>query len=212
MKTWLFSALVVLLMCTAETEAQFIKQYGFKVAFTSADQEYNLAPVPDLETKRRSGVNVAGFLELFDLPVFSLITQVEYAQRGMGVEFAVTSPSGPEPIGMTTLYSRVDYLSIPVLVKARLETEAVSPYIMAGPRFDVMLGYKSDKDAFNLLYDEFKKTNWGASVGAGVESDAVLPFVVSAEFRYNFDFADSYRSDLANVRNNAFDVWVGFGF
>ena len=179
------------------------------MAVTSADQKYDLTLVPGLETKRRVGFNVAAFAEWFDVPFFSLITQVEYAQKGTGQDFVVTGPSGPNPVGVRTLYSRLDYVSVPVLGKLRLPGGPLSPYIVAGPRMDFFLGYKSDEGAFNSVYDKFKKTSLGGSAGIGIQLDSILPISVLAEARYNFDFVDSYETNLLKVRNSTFDFWLG---
>ncbi len=195
-----------------ECSAQLLKNYGLKMAVTSADQKYDLTLAPGLETKRRAGFNVGVFAEWFDVPFFSLLTQVEYAQRGTGQVFAVTGPSGPEVIGTKTLYSRLDYVSVPVLAKLRLQTGPFTPYIVAGPRVDFFLGYKSDEQEFNAVYDKFKKTSLGGSAGVGMQIESILPVILLAEARYNFDFADSYETDLLKVRNNAFDFWVGVAF
>ena len=124
----------------------------------------------------------------------------------------MTGPSGPNPIGTKTLFSRLDYVSVPVLAKLRLQTGLFSPYILVGPRIDFFLGYKSDEDAFNAVYDKFKKTTLGGSAGIGVQIASLLPVSLIAEARYNFDFADSYETDLLKVRNNAVDFWLGVAF
>jgi len=192
--------------------AQLLKNCGLKIGVTSADQKYDLKLAPGLETKRRVGFNVGAFAEWFDVPLFSLVTQVEYTQRGMGQDFIVTGPSGPNPIGVKTLYSRLDYVSVPILGKLRFPSGPVSPYIVAGPRADFLVGYKSDEGAFNSVYDKFKKTSFGGSAGIGIQIESLLPIAVLAEARYNFDFADSYETDLLKVRNSAFDFWLGVAF
>ena len=212
MKKIVFVMLVLTAGYLNECNAQLLKNYGLKIAVTSADQKYELSLVPGLETKRRVGLNLGAFAEWFDVPFFSLLTQLEYAQRGTGQVFVVTGPSGPNPIGTKTLFSRLDYVSVPVLAKLRLQTGLFSPYILVGPRIDFFLGYKSDEDAFNAVYDKFKKTTLGGSAGIGVQIASLLPVSLIAEARYNFDFADSYETDLLKVRNNAVDFWLGVAF
>ena len=172
MKNWLLATLTLTVVCAGESNAQFVKRYGLKVAVTSADQQYELKYFPEMQTERRIGWCIAGFLEMFDAPVFSLMTQIEYSQRGMGQEFVLTGPD-PEPVGVTILYSRLDYLSIPILAKARFQTQTVSPYVVAGPRLDYLLGYTSDEDAFNSVYDNFNKIGVGGSVGFGIQTETI---------------------------------------
>jgi hypothetical protein len=209
MRKVVFGMLLLTAFNLNESSAQLLRHYGVKVALTSATQRYQLTLDPGLGTKRRVGFNVGAFAEWLDIPPFSLVSQVEYAQRGMGQDFVLTGPSGPTPIGVRTLYSRLDYLSIPIVAKLRFPMGLIAPYILAGPRVDILLGYRSDENAFNAVYDKFKKTSVGGSAGVGIELESVLPFTVLAEVRYNFDFADSYETDFLKVRNNSFDVWLG---
>jgi len=195
-----------------EANGQLVKSFGAKVAFTSADQRFDYSAFPDLATKRRSGFNIGGFVEWLNIPYFSILTQLEYTQRGVGQEFVITSSQGPDPIGRITVYSRLNYLSLPVLVKLALPATVLSPYLIAGPRIDILLGYNSYQGAPNLLYDNFKGSVIGGSAGLGVETKSMLPFTLIVEARYNFDFADSFDNQFLRVNNNAFDFWLGVGF
>ena len=191
--------------------AQVLTRYGLKVALTSADQKYDLKYVPQLQTRRRIGFNAAAFGEWFNIPHFTLLTQIEYSQRGVGQDFTVVG-SDPQVLEIKTLYSRLNYLSVPILAKVMIPSKSVTPFLLAGPRLDFLLGYQSDENAFNQVYDSFDKTLLGASFGVGVQTDAIIPVGVVLEIRYNVDFADSYSTDLLRVRNNAFDIWVGVAF
>ena len=115
-------------------------------------------------------------------------------------------------LGNKTFYSRLDYLSIPVLAKVTLPGTIISPYVVAGPRFDFLLGYKSDENAFSDLYNKFKKNIFGGTVGLGVETGSLLPVTLTADVRYNFDFMKSYKTEYLEVTNNAFDFMVGVRF
>jgi len=193
-------------------QAQLITSWGVKAGLTSASQklDYSLTPAPT--TKRRIGITGAAFAEWLNLPSVSLITQIEYTQRGMGQEFIVAGPSGPQQIGTRTLFGTLHYLSIPLLVKAKIAFPVLAPYLLAGPRVDFLLSTSSDEGAFDILYGKMKRRMYGASVGIGVQTDAILPVALLFEVRYNFDLQDSYATDLLTVRNNAFDFWIGAAF
>jgi hypothetical protein len=207
-KTMLLLALLFVLQPRAG-RAQLVASYGIKAGLTSASHnlEYRLTPAPTI--RRRVGMTAAGFVEWLNLPSVSLITQIEYTQRGMGQDFLVTGPSGPQAIGTRTLFGRLHYLSIPVLVKAQIIFPGLAPYLLAGPRADFLLSTSSDEGAFDILYSKMKRSTYGASVGLGIQTSAILPVKLLFEARYNFDLQDSYATDLLNVRNNAFDFWLG---
>jgi hypothetical protein len=212
MKRVLFLLLMFFAVISHETSAQFMKHFGVKAAVTSANQDFDYSQMADLQMKRRVGFDVGVFAEWLDIPVLSIISQVEYAQRGSGMEFVETGPSGPQSIGTKKLYSRLDYLSVPILVKLRLQTSTITPYILAGPRLDILVSYQSDEGVLNLVYDQFKKTTLGGSVAVGVQIQSLLPVTILAEARYSIDLSDSYETNLLKVRNNAFDLWLGVAF
>ena len=202
---------VMLLSCS---DAQLLKSYGVKAAYTSANQNFDYSSsTANLGSQRRAGYNVAVFAEWLNLPIVSVITQVEYAQRGMKFDVSNTGPENPDIIIRTvTEKNRLDYLSIPVLVKLTLPSAIVHPYLLAGPRIDCFLSYQSDDNLLNPFYDDFKKTEIGASFGGGIELSTILPVGVLIEARYNLDLQDSYSSNNWKVRNNSFDIWLGVTF
>jgi hypothetical protein len=208
MKKVIFLILTFEIFVLQSGNAQLIKSYGFKVAFTSANQKFDYTYLTNIETKSRVGFNVAIFAEWLNTPFISLVTQGEYTQRGMGMEFNRTGNS-PDIIGTSINYNRVDYLSIPVFVKLSLPVEPINPYLIVGPRIDFLLGYKSDEGTFNAVYDGFSKTMTGASFAVGLDLKTLLPLAILIEARYNVDFKDSYSTQYLTVRNNSFDIWIG---
>ncbi len=209
MKFFIVILLSLTFLCPTNVSAQTIKTYGAKLAVTSAGQDFYYTMF-DPNIKRRIGFNAAVFVEWLDIPFFSIVTQVEYAQRGRGVEFILTGSSGPEEIGRITLYDRLDYLSIPMLAKFTLPAGTISPYLSFGPRLDFLLGYKSEMNS-NSVFDNFRKTNVGGTVAIGAEIVDFLSVAITLEVRYNLDFRDSFSSQFLRVRNNSFDLWLGAG-
>jgi hypothetical protein len=209
-KTYLLLSALILLVPT-KGDAQFPKSIGAKIACTSAAQVFDYTDFrPDFE--RRTGVNAAVFLEWFDGAPFSLVTQLEYAQRGMRLKFAQIGQTGPEIIGYFYQYNRIDYLSLPIVAKLSLPYQTISPYAIAGLRLDFMLGYKSDGNSFNSVYDGFAKTIYGATFGAGAELKVFQGFPVVLEARYNLDLKNSYKTQYLQVKNNSIDVWLGIAY
>ncbi len=199
------------LFVLCKTEAQVIKSYGVKIALTSAAQEWNVAQVGKMDVKKRNGINFAAYTEWLDIPFFSVVTQLEYAQRGMIYEGIETSDSGPQIIRRVNVNNRVDYFSIPVVGKFTFPIGKFSPFITCGPRIDILLGYQSDAH-FSQFYDKFNISNVGATISIGSEVHDLMQLDLSLEARYNFDFADSYSIDPFTIRNNSLDIWFGVSF
>jgi hypothetical protein len=201
--------MTILLSCTAIGNAQLIKSYGVKLAYTSASQNIDYPTPPwgwwtGIKASAKPGFNIAAFAEWLNVPFFSVVSQIEYAQRGANLKY-------PLPGGWSSTDGRLDYLTIPILAKVTLPIGSGSPYLLAGPRADFLFNYRDVEIQMNTnpFYSDFKKVMFGGSIGVGVQTGSLLPIALLAELRYNFDFLDSYNNDYLKVRNNAFDIWVG---
>ncbi|MBI5216506.1 MAG: PorT family protein [Ignavibacteriae bacterium] len=181
------------------------------MALTSANQTFNYTHLSSSSTKWRAGFNIGAYVEFFDTHSFTLVSQLEYEQKGM-VEEIVNTEDDPVILREKDINSRLDYLSVPLLGKIYFSGKSLTPFFLAGPRVDFFLGYNSDDNFFNPVYDEFKKMVFGGTLGCGVEIPKILISELLVEIRYNADFTDSYNSPLLTVRNNAFDFWVGVKF
>lgn len=186
-----------------------LRHWGVKVALTSADVNYQNKLAPGFETTRRMGFSIGAYVEWFETGWFTLITQAEYAQKGLGTDFLITGPAGPEILERKTLYSRLDYLSVPILGKATLQLGSLSPYVLVGPRVDFFLGYESDLNSFSTLFEKYGRTAFGATVGIGIQADSILPLPVVIEARYNLDIKKSFDNGVVKASNNSVDLWLG---
>jgi len=199
---------LIVLISTSNTHAQLLRGFGLKVGAVSAYQSWKYASIPDLPTETRWGLTGAGFFEFFDLPLLSGVLEFQYTQRGMTLTLPVYTESNPEvPAYYRTNRPRVDYLSIPILAKVRLNTPLLVPYLVAGPRWDFLISKKGD--GFDTVVDKFKTSEFNATFGIGVELSEFLPTVLIAEFRYNPSFSDAFNNNFLAVRNRSFDFLLG---
>jgi len=192
--------------------AQVIKDYGIQLGITSANQVYKGTGFMEEgeQMQRRIGIIVSAYIEWSNLSYLFMITQVEYIQKGMRYEHYIYSDFGHEQIGKKIDDCRLDYLSLPIYVKLILSESEVSPYIIAGPRFDYLFNYNSD--VLNYVFEEFKKYVFGGMLGLGVEIDLLSFTTPSIEIRYNMDFTNSYKEEGKEAKNNTFDIRLGFTF
>jgi hypothetical protein len=212
MKRIFIFIIIIVAFQSQHVNAQLLHSFGIKAAYTSADQRIVQAPFGKIPTLRRDGFNVAIYAEWLNTPAFSIVTQCEYAQRGVGVFVIQTNEDGPEEIGRFYLYNRLDYLSIPIFAKITIPMTIIKPYIFMGPRIDHFLGYHNSITAKNMVYDNFTKTTVGASCGVGFDLKGVTTLPILLEGRYNVDVNDSYSAEQLTFRNNSFDVWLGWYF
>lgn len=208
MRTRCFSILIAILVANLVAHSQLVRSYGIKLGAVSANQTWHYTNTSDLTTDSRWGITGGLYLELLDVPFLSVVAEVQYTQKGMKFSAPITTESQPEGTGQfITISPRVDYLSLPLLGKLRLHSPVFTPYLIAGPRVDLLISKKGD--VYGLVIDRFKSTDVGGTVGIGVEIHTLLPVGLLAELRYNPSFRDSYNSEFLTVRNRSFDFLVG---
>jgi hypothetical protein len=220
----LLSAAVVFMLPLA-AHAQLLKGFGVKVGANSSSTSFafiapNEKPVK-LDHGRRIGLNAAVFAEWLKAPAFSLVTQVEYARRGFVQVFDPSSALSIEPgASRAEAASRLDYVSLPLLFKARLQNSKPAPYIVVGPRIDWLVGHEDyrwksegkDQGAAPPVTDSFEMRTWGATAGLGLSPIALRGAALLVEARYNLDFNDSIAEEALRAKNNAVEVWLGVVF
>lgn len=200
-------------------QAQLLKGYGAKTGVNSSSTTVSPAKTAFDITERRVGVNAAFFLEWGRASVISLVTQMEYAQRGFGVKQEVTGEYGPEPIDFVRANTRLDYISLPILLKLQYPSLAAGPYLLLGPRVDFLVHrepgkFKISGDGFQIIWESdlhkaFADQALGGTAGLGLAADKLLRLPLLVEARYNFDFTDSNKLPVSQGKNNSFDVWLG---
>ena len=190
--------------------AQFIHSYGVKTGCVIANQNFDYTDNSfNLDTQNRYGLNIGTFIEFAYNSNLHLLIETHYIQKGMVIEISEYD-SQLNYIGKNEINNRVDYLSLPVLGKIAYKFKKLSPYIIVGPRIDILLGYDSDFAA--IVYDEFESIDFGGTLGLGNEFSFIGSQTFLIEIRYSPSFTNSYEADLLRVKNNSFELLGGIKF
>lgn len=200
--------LVVLMTFTGVSQAQLIRAFGFKVGISFAKHDLEGFILPEEIIRRRTGVTGGLFVEWLNLPVLSLVTQIEYSRRGTGIEITRTDSHG-NPAGIFRINSRLDYLSLPVFVKLSESSTAISPYLMGGIRFDYLFDHSQFLED---IYNQFRKGAVGGIVAIGIAPKLSSFFQPLFELRYDLDFTNSFSRKGFEARNNVVNLTLGVGF
>jgi hypothetical protein len=207
-----FRLLLLFLLLPALAPGQPISDYGFKAAATSSGLVSD--KLPDISL--RSGLCLASFIEAFRTSYFALQVQLEYNQRGFVEEQVETTETG-QIVQKVLANTRLDYISLPVLVMFYPFGPAYPHYTLLGPRIDYLAHRRNGVFKFtqvdheSRLADDFADFVVGASFGVGLTYPGPFGLRISMELRYNGDFTDSY-ADIKTlaVRNHSMDIWLGF--
>jgi hypothetical protein len=203
--------LIVCLMSVASTaEGQLIRGFGIKAGPVISRQSWDYKVPVDLPIEARWGLDAGVFIEAPDIPFVSVLGECHYTQKGFKITTTVTTAQSPEGSGKMTSTPRVDYLSLPILLKLRLNLGMITPYIIAGPRFDLLVSKSSE--GYGLVYDHLKKNDVGASFGLGAELPAEIVAAFVAEIRYSPSFSKAYDNGVLIVKNQSLELLAGVRF
>ncbi len=114
--------------------------------------------------------------------------------------------------------AEVDYLSLPIMLKLRLDWSPVRIYGLAGIELNYGLRLQAtgveDQRLFKEKLDfdavEVNRLDGGFSVGAGFETDLRRQRKIFADFRYYLGIMDIDRSSLGEIYNEGAFVTLGF--
>ena len=211
MKHQIIKIVFLCILISSSAQSQFIRGYGLKVGAVSANQTYDYTVAFNFSPDSRWGLDVGGFIEVLDIPYMSVLGELHYIQKGFSEKFQETSVDYPEGTGRyITLKPRADYFSIPLLAKFRVELGLVTPYVIAGPRFDFLAGKKAE--GYGVVLDHLKSADVGFSVGGGAEIQLTSGPAILGEIRYSPDFTEAFKNSTLTVKNQSVELLVGVKF
>lgn len=202
--------LVIFAAFLSISQAQFVRGYGVKAGatFAAQDWDYTISGA-SFETDTRTGFNIGLFAELLDIPLFSIVTEANYVQKGLELDMPRTTVEQPEGDGVFTVWdSRIDYINISALAKLRLNCGLVTPYIIAGPKIDFEVNKSGGTTA---LEDGYEKNRFGLKAGMGAEIK-LLSLNLLAEILYDVDLNNLYENDKLEINTSSVDLRIGVFF
>ncbi len=205
---------LILLSFISTSQAQLIRGYGIKLGTTISSQTWEYVPALNFtfEPDNRIGLNIGIFAELLNNPIISIVTELNYIQKGMKEEVPVTTASQPDGTGeFVTWDTRIDYINLSAFGKLRLNLGIVSPYLIAGPKIDFEINKEHSLDDTNIFENNFNKNRIGFKVGIGTEINLVSLNLL-AEILYDADFNELYENEFLKVTSNSIDFRIGLMF
>jgi hypothetical protein len=200
------------LFIISTSQAQLIRGYGLKAGVTSSSQHWDYTWLHDFTQETRWGLNVGVFSEFLNIPYFSIVTELNYVQKGMKEVLPVTTITNPDGTGeYVTWDTRVDYLNLSALGKLRLDFNLFTPYILFGPKIDFEINQENSLGSANEVEENFNKVMYGLKIGIGseVKFDS---FSLLAEILYDYNFNDLYEDEYLTVTSDSFDFRIGIMF
>ena len=206
-----FFLALILVTFISTSQAQFVRGYGIKLGTTVSNQDWEYVPSLNvtLNPDNRLGLNIGFFAELLNNPILSIVTEVNYVQKGMKTDIEKTTVSNPDGTGeFITWDTRVDYINLSALGKIRVKLGIVSPYVIAGPKIDFEINKVFSLNEANSVEENFNKNRIGFKVGIGAEIN-LMSLNLIFEFLYDADFNELFENENLKVNSNSIDLRVG---
>jgi hypothetical protein len=205
--------IIILLFFISSSQAQLIRGYGVKIGATISNQKWDYNNyLPELNPESRWGFNVGVFSEFFNSPYLSLITELNYVQKGMKKDLPVSTITNPDGTGeFITWDTRIDYLNLSALGKLRLDFNPLIPYILLGPKIDFQINLDNSMGLLNVVEKNFNEVMYGLKVGIGseVQFDS---FSLLTEILYDYNINELYKNENLTVTLDSFDFRLGIMF
>ncbi len=177
-------------------------QFGLKVGANMAKPTG--ADVQDpLETiKSRVGITGGIFLAFNFGKVLTIQTEVLYTMKG--ATFVALDDSYTDK-----LYG--DYIEIPLLLKLKIPTPGIQPFIFAGPSVGFKINEKADLNGVPIDEVLLKNNDYGAIFGAGLN----LGKSFMLDVRYSLGLQkviDTVGGDPIDYQNGVWSATIGIAF
>lgn len=204
--------LLLIIILAESINAQIIKSFGIKIGASNSEQRWNYSPGLKIDESHISsiwGYDIGLFLEYFNMPYISFISEIHYIQRGRTVTalltlVSVNSPQGYIDVGPQKIKQRFNYLSIPILAKLRIDNPYIIPYISIGPSFNILVSHPSSD-----VYDKFNKTEHGLNTLVGINIPYGILSQLIIEFSYQQSLTNSYKNENVTVYNKGYVFSIG---
>jgi len=180
-----FAAMLVL----PQTAAAGIK-FGLKAGANVANVNGDFAT--ELENWK-STVGFCGgiFLELNFGRILTIQPEVLYTMKG--------ADSGAGKLSL-------DYLEIPVLLKVRIPTGSIHPFVFAGPAF----GFRLKAVIEGIEIDDMPKSDYGAVLGGGLQLGRSIH--VDVRYTMGLDKLAIPELDTIDLKNGVLSATLGLAF
>ncbi len=207
------SILILLLLISIPLMAQM--NYGVKAGLTSSNQTWEYTPkfAKSGETTPRSTLNLGIFAEYSDDKYVSVLAEINYRQKGANIKMEYTGRDTSGTIIVPKdLEHKLAYLNVSLLGRVRYQVGFFAPYILGGVKTDYQISNKLDDIDLGHIAEDATKQIWGAVIGAGFEIKDILPLVLLAEVRYEFDFNKLYVEDTFQFKSDTIEFRIGIKF
>lgn len=171
----------------------------------------------NLEKPYHEGYGGGFSLDIRPSGIFSVLLDLQYARRG-NKEIIVYKDHLSEKIGETEIVTLLDYVSIPILLKWKVNALPVKPYIALGPSISIPFrGRRSEtKELFGItvfdsttdITNRLSFINFALNIGGGIDVH-IKKIVLFTHFGYCLGFTDYLENGDPHIKNKSIELRAG---
>lgn len=167
----------------------------------------NLSTTPDLSTSSRTGFIVGGDFEIGFSKMFAVQPEVRFILKGASANDGAGG----------TIYYKLSYLDIPVLLKVTFPLTEVKPYIFAGPVLGINMAanYEDDNGGNTTTgaLQNISGTDFGILFGGGVGFKIAPKIDLFVNFGYQVGLSNlNTNNSNSTAKNNGIQITAGAMF
>ncbi|MCB0743616.1 MAG: outer membrane beta-barrel protein [Ignavibacteriae bacterium] len=194
---------------TISVKSQIISNYGIKLGIAISNQTWDYEDDFKMEFDSKLSFSPRIFVDIFNFPFWQLEGEFGYLRKGFKEKIPFTTPSQPDGTGeFITNNNSLDYFTISALAKFKYDLQLISPYIIIGPQFNLLIN-KDIQQGWEVIFDKYKSSNINFSIGVGTEFKEIITFPVILEYRYEGDIINNYELSNISIKNYSHVILLG---
>jgi hypothetical protein len=195
------------MLALPQTAAADVK-FGIKGGVNAANVNGSFFDeIEDIDWKNEIGFCAGIFLEFNFGRVLTIQPEVLYTMKGAKTTYEEGELTATEKL-------HFDYIEIPLLLKLRLPTGSLHPFVFAGPAIGFNLSSKvkwiEDGDSGEEDIEDFEKFDYSAVFGGGLQ----LGSSIHIDVRYTIGLKKLIQDELEalDIKNGVISATIGLAF
>lgn len=182
MKSKLLPLVLILLFVTSTSFCQLPFKVGVRAGLNIANLSIDPALPSAIDKSSIVGAKYGVMAEFGFVPMFAIQVEPMIVRKG-------TKISG---LGIDAT-SKLSYLDIPILLKLKIPTPVLSPYVFAGPDLGFLLSATGTVNGVDSdIKDQFNSIDFTLDIGAGLSFDVAPLVTLMIDARYSLGLPDIY--------------------
>jgi len=200
----------------SEAKCQTIEKMGIKASIINSKNNWTPYKPFEGDLNINSSMVIGLYAETAKFKKYNLLAftiGLNLKRERYKIHIKEYAPDKSEYIGNRDFYSKLYFLTVPLLAKLYPMKESSYFYFLSGPDLRLKIINNSDNILKHL---EFKNMVLGLNFGTGLELEKFINLPIFAEFIYKIDLTNAYKDEstgtIIKMKSRNYDFGVGIKF